>query len=96
MQGRNGEIVLGLGGYGTGVAQDTHHLQGEKGDQRMLEIWKIEDQSIDRIEGKHIFPCKYRAILALHRTDANRKTPFQLWNREYGKLPHPFLIFSFF
>lgn len=30
VQGGNGKVVLGLGGYGAGVAQDTHHL-GEGG-----------------------------------------------------------------
>lgn len=69
--------MLRLGGYGTRVAQDTHHLGGmEAGGQRMLEIWKIEDQSADRAEEKHFSPCKYRAILARHGTDTNRNTPF--------------------
>lgn len=31
MQGGNGKVVLGLRGYGTGVAQDTHHLDGGRG-----------------------------------------------------------------
>lgn len=26
-----------------------------KGERRMLEIWEIEDQSIDRVEGKYFF-----------------------------------------
>lgn len=69
MQGGNGKVVLGLGGYGAGVTQDTHHLGGKR-ERRMLEIWKIEDQSIDRVEGKYFFPCKYSAILALHGKDA--------------------------
>lgn len=77
MQGGNREVVLGLGGYSAGVTQDTHHLGG-KGEWRMLEIWKIEDQSIDRVEGKYFFSCKYSAILALHGKDANRNTQFQL------------------
>lgn len=51
MQGGNRKVVLGLGGYCAGVTQDTHHL-GVKGKRRMLEIWKIEDQSIDRVKGK--------------------------------------------
>lgn len=39
MQGGNGKVVLGLGGYGAGVAQDTHHLGGKGGteDVRNLE-----------------------------------------------------------
>lgn len=48
----------------------------EAGGQRMLEIWKIEDQSADRAEEKHFCPCKYAAILACHGTDTNRNTPF--------------------
>lgn len=54
MQGGNGKVVLGLGGYSTRVTQDTHHLEG-RGGKRMLETWKIEDQSIDRVEGKYFF-----------------------------------------
>lgn len=77
MQGGNGKVVLGLGGYSARVAQDTHHLGG-KGKRRMLEIWKIEDQSTDRVEGKYFFSCKYRAIPALHGKDTNRNAPFQL------------------
>lgn len=78
MQGGNGKVVLGLGGYSTRVTQDTHHLEG-RGGKRMLETWKIEDQSIDRVEGKYFFFfCKYSAIPALHGKDANRNTPFQL------------------
>lgn len=30
MQGGNGKVVLGLGGYGAGVTQDTHHLGGRE------------------------------------------------------------------
>lgn len=26
MQGGDGELMLGLGGHGTGVAEDAHHL----------------------------------------------------------------------
>lgn len=40
VQGGNGEVMLGLGGHGAGVAQDTHHLRGERGkteDVRNLE-----------------------------------------------------------
>lgn len=37
----------------------------------MLEIWKIEDQSIDRVEGKYFFPANIQSdILALHGKDA--------------------------
>lgn len=75
--------MLGLGGYGAGVAQDAHHLEeeeeeggGEARGQRMLEIWKIEDQSADRAEEKHFSPCKYAATPVCHGTDANRNTPF--------------------
>ena len=52
---------------------------GVRGEQRMLYIWKIEDQSIDRVEGKYFFSWKYSAILALHGKDADRNTPFQVW-----------------
>lgn len=52
--------------------------RGGGGGKRMLETWKIEDQSIDRVEGKYFFFCKYSAIPALHGKDANRNTPFQL------------------
>lgn len=49
---------------------------------RMLITWgergKIEDQSIDRVEGKYFFSYKYSAILALHGKDTNRNTQFQL------------------
>lgn len=71
--------MLGLRGYGTGVAQDTHHL-GEEGERgwKMLEIWKIEDQSTDRFEEITFFLCQYRVILTCHGTDANRNIQFQL------------------
>lgn len=91
MQGGNGKVVLGLGGYGAGVAQDTHHLEG-KGERRMLEIWKIEDQSIDRVEGKYFFSANIEP--SWHFTV---KMPIEIhhFNFEIGKgknFPHRFFF----
>lgn len=63
-----------------------------KGERRMLEIWKIEDQSIDRVEGKYFFSANIEP--SWHFTV---KMPIEIhhFNFEIGKGKN-FPIFFFF
>lgn len=55
MQGRNGEVVLGLGGYGTGVAQDTHHLGEGREKRRMFEFGKLRIKALTELRESTFF-----------------------------------------